>query len=173
MEVNVDLIEFIKSLFKDEVFLASATIIGAILTTIGTSVTLWQASKVKKYRIQIAFDLRKIHISEIAELLKRAQDEGRKLLTSVQQNNRGKSEIVITETIQGYIDTSLNLLPLSGLDSDIRDQISNVQTRLREFQNADANNKSNCASELHAYIQDSVSLCKDRVSDLKAGENNE
>ena len=91
----------------------------------------------------------------------------------MQQNNRGKNEIVITEAIQGYIDTSLNLLPLNGMDSDIREQISNVQTKLRNFQNAVAKNKSNCASELHTYIQDSVSLCKDRVSDLKAGENNE
>ena len=173
MEVNVDLIETIKLLFKDEAFLAGATIIGAIITAIGTAVTLWQASKVKKYRIQIAFDLRKIHISEIAEILKRAQDEGRKLLTSVQQNNRGKSEIIITEAIQGYIDTSLNLLPLLGLDSDIRDQITNVQTRLRNFQNADEDNKNDCASELHTHIQDSVSLCKDRANALKAGENNE
>lgn len=173
MEVNVDLIEIIKSLFKDEAFLATATTIGAILTAIGTVVTLWQASKVKKYGIQIAFDLRKIHISEIAEILKRAQDESRKLLTSVQQNNRGKNEIIITGVIQGYIDTSLNLLPLYGLDGDIRDQVTNMQTRLRSFQNADENNKSDCASELHTHIQDSVSLCKDRVNALKVGENNE
>ncbi|WP_231880450.1 hypothetical protein, partial [Alcanivorax sp. HI0083] len=56
------------------------TIAGTVLTAIGTGVTVWQASKVKSYRDQIAFDLRKLHLSEVAELLKRAQDEGRKLL---------------------------------------------------------------------------------------------
>jgi hypothetical protein len=57
------------------------TIAGTCLTALGTAVTIWQALKVKAYREQIAFDLRKIHLSEIGELLRRAQDEGRKLLS--------------------------------------------------------------------------------------------
>jgi hypothetical protein len=52
------------------------SIIGTLLTAIGTAVTLWQASKVRRYRQQIAFDLRKIHLSEVRELLRGAQDEG-------------------------------------------------------------------------------------------------
>ena len=59
------------------------TIGGTVLTAIGTGVTLRQASRVKAYRDQIAFDLRKIHLSEVGELLRRAQDEGRKLLSQV------------------------------------------------------------------------------------------
>ena len=163
-------IEFIKSLFNNKEFLAIATIVGTLLTAIGTGVTIWQAKKVKKYREQIAFDLRKIRITEISEYLKRAQDEGRKLLTQVQQLNRGKSEMAITEAIQGYIDNSLNLLPLKGTDYDIREQIINIQTKLRAFQNANANDKSICASDMHTHIQESVSLCKERVGDLELGE---
>ncbi|MEJ1364539.1 MAG: hypothetical protein RPU42_05490 [Candidatus Sedimenticola sp. (ex Thyasira tokunagai)] len=169
----MEFVEFIKSLFSNNLFLAIATIIGTLLTALGTGVTIWQAKKVKKYREQIAFDLRKIRISEISEHLKRAQDEGRKLLTQVQQLNRGKSEIAITEIIQGHIDNSLNLLPLSGADDDIRQKINNIQTKLRNFQNARPDDKSECASDMHSHIQESVSLCKERVGNLELGEGNE
>lgn len=154
--------------------LTTITIIGTVLTAIGTGVTLWQASRVKKYRKQIAFDLRKIHLSEIGELLKRAQDEGRKLLTHVQQLNRGKGIIKITESIQGYIDKSLNLLPLSGPDTDVRNQILSVQTQLRDLQNAEDDDvKKQCVSEMHTLIQDSISLCKEMVSNLEIGGEND
>ena len=105
------------------------SIIGTLLTAIGTAITLWQASKVRRYRQQIAFDLRKIHLSEVRELLRRfAQDEGRKFLSHVQQLNRGKNVLAITDNIQAYIDRSLNLLHLSGPDSDIaRENIAHTQ----------------------------------------------
>ena len=149
------------------------TILGTILTAIGTWVTLWHASKVKGYREQIAFDLRKIYLSDVSEILKRAQDEGRKLLTQVQQLNRGKSMIIITDNIQSYIDKSVNLLHLSGPDSDIRSQILEAQTQLRDFQNTeDADAKKQCVSDMHALIQDSISMCKERASNLELGDAN-
>lgn len=169
----MEFLDSIKSLITNNAFLAAATIIGTILTALGTGITIWHARKVKKYREQIAYDLRKIRISEISEYLKRAQDEGRKLLTQVQQLNRGKSEIAITEMIQGYIDNSLNLLPLAGADNDIRQKINVIQTKLRDFQTADAVNKSTCASDMHTHIQEAVSLCKERVGNLEFGDNNE
>ncbi len=104
--------------------------------------------------------------------MKRAQDEGRKLITQIQKLDRGKNVIVITETIQGYIDSSLNLLPLTGTDNDVRVKILNAQTELRDFQNT-TNNKNECVSNMHSHIQDSISLCKARVSNLEIGGNNE
>jgi hypothetical protein len=149
-------------------------IAGTILTVIGTGVTLWQASKVKAYREQIAFDLRKIHLSEVSELLKRAQDEGRKLLSQVQQLNRGKSMITITDSIQSYIDKSVNLLHLSGPDLDLREQILDSQTKLRDFQKTtDVAEQKQCVSDMHALIQDSISMCKERVSNLEYGGKND
>lgn len=150
------------------------TITGTILTVIGTAVTLWQASKVKVYREQIAFDLRKIHLSEVGELLKRAQDEGRKLLSQVQQLNRGKSMISITDNIQAYIDKSVNLLHLNGPDIDLRNQILESQIKLRDFQQTnDTEEKKQCVSDMHTLIQDSISMCKERTSNLEYGENND
>lgn len=150
------------------------TVAGTILTAIGTGVTLWQASKVKAYREQIAFDLRKIHLSEVGELLKRAQDEGRKLLSQVQQLNRGKSIITITDSIQSYIDKAVNLIHLSGPDADLRSQILDSQTKLREFQRTqDEEEKKQCVSDMHALIQDSISMCGERVSNLEYGESDD
>lgn len=147
------------------------TIVGTCLTALGTAVTIWQALKVKAYREQIAFDLRKIHLSEIGELLRRAQDEGRKLLSQVQQLNRGKSMISITDDIQSYIDKSLNLLHLSGPDTDLRKQILDSQGKLRDFQKTDdVGEKKQCVSDMHIIIQDSISICKERISNLEYGE---
>jgi hypothetical protein len=146
------------------------SIIGTLLTAIGTAVTLWQASKVRRYRQQIAFDLRKIHLSEVRELLRGAQDEGRKLLSHVQQLNRGKSILTITENIQAYIDHSLNLLHLSGPDSDLREKILSAQTHLRGFQNSsNENEKRQCVSDMHAVIQDTISLGQERVTVMEMG----
>ncbi|WP_048608557.1 MULTISPECIES: hypothetical protein [Providencia] len=150
------------------------TIGGTALTAIGTGVTLWQASRVKAYRDQIAFDLRKIHLSEVGELLRRAQDEGRKLLSQVQQLNRGKSMISIADDIQSYIDKSLNLLHLNGPDSDIRNKIIGSQEKLRNFQTTqDVDEKKQCVSDMHTLIQDSISMCKERISNLEYGESND
>ncbi|MEE2001406.1 hypothetical protein QWY20_08065 [Alkalimonas sp. MEB108] len=150
------------------------TIGGTVLTAIGTVVTLWQASKVKAYRDQIAFDLRKIHLSEVGELLRRAQDEGRKLLSQVQQLNRGKSMISIADDIQSYIDKSLNLLHLNGPDTDIRNQIIASQEKLRNFQSThDVSKKRRFVSDMHTLIQDSISMCKERISNLEYGDKND
>lgn len=46
------------------------TWIGTMLTAIGTVVTVWQAEKVKCYKEQVAFGLRKISISEAGEILR-------------------------------------------------------------------------------------------------------
>lgn len=150
------------------------TVAGTVITVIGTVVTIWQALKVKAIRKQIAFDLRKIHLSEVGEFLRRAQDEGRKLLTHVQQLNRGRSTISITNEIQSNIDKSLNLLHLTGPDSDLRDQILSSQDKLREFQKTEESDaQKQHASDMHTIIQDAISMCKERVSNLEYGDKND
>ena len=146
------------------------SIVGTLLTAIGTAITLWQASKVRSYRQQIAFDLRKIHLAEVRELLRRAQDEGRKLLSHVQQLNRGKSVLAVTENIQADIDRSLHLLHLSGPDSDLREKILSAQTHLRSFQHSsNEDEKKQFVSDMHAVIQDTISLCQERVTMMEIG----
>ncbi len=129
------------------------TLVGTILTGIGTAVTLWQASKVKKYSDKIAFDIRKLHLSEVSEHLKKAQDDGRKLLSHMQQMSRGKNTVPICSSIQTHIDNSLNLLHLNSPDADVREKILNIQSELRKFQNTtDDNEKKECVSDMHTFI---------------------
>ncbi len=146
------------------------TIIGTAITAIGTGVTLWQASKVKSYGKQIKFDLRKIHLYEICDFLVRSQDECRKLLSQDPQLNRGKNMISIIDNMQSYIDKSLNHLHLNGPDSDLRDIILSSQNSLRDFRDTiDSSAQRRFASEMHITIQDSISMCKERISNLEYG----
>ena len=154
----------------DQETLDYITIAGAIVTLIGTAVTIWHARKTRRYSIKVAHDLRKLYASEIVENLKRAQDDCRKLLTNIQQLNRGKSHTAITESIQRHLDHSLNLLPLDGPDSDVRELINDSQSKLRDFQNAGPKSKSNCASDLHTRIQDAIGLSRQRFHFLEYGE---
>jgi hypothetical protein len=78
--------------------------------------------------------------------------------------------ISITDDIQSYIDKSLNLLHLSGPDTDLRKHILDSQGKLRYFQKTDdADEKKQCVSDMHIIIQDSISMCKERISNLEYG----
>ena len=150
------------------------TIIGTILTCIATTITIIQAIKVKSYKDQITFDLRKIHLVEITDSLKRAQEEGRKLITQFDPLNRGKNITSISENIQGYIDNALNFIHLKGSDTDIRDKIIEAQLKLRNSQKADKQEvRRDCVSEMHTYIQEAISLSKERVVTLQIGEKHD
>jgi hypothetical protein len=63
--------------------------VGTIVTLWGMAVTIWQAAQARSYTNQIKFDFRKINLSGAIERLKRAQDEIRKLPTSVANVQRG------------------------------------------------------------------------------------
>ena len=82
--------------------------------------------------------------------------------------------ISIADDIQSYIDKSLNLLHLNGPDSDIRNKIIGSQEKLRNFQTTqDVDEKKQCVSDMHTLIQDSISMCKERISNLEYGESND
>jgi hypothetical protein len=150
------------------------TIFGTIITVIGTGVTLWQAYKVKSYSKRIAYDLRKIHLSEVIDNLKRAQDEGRKLISQVVQLKRGKNNTTISENIQKHIDYALNLIHVNGSDNDVRNKILEAQFKFRDFQSSeDQVVRETCVSEMHALIQETVSLSKERILTLEIGEKHD
>lgn len=150
------------------------TVISTILSVVAAIVTIIQAIKVKSYKDQVTFDLRKIHLVEITDNLKRAQEEGRKLITQFDPLNRGKNITSISENIQSYIDNSLNFIHLKGQDNDIREKIIEAQAKLRDSQKADnQENRRDCVSEMHTCIQDAISLSKERIVTLQVGAKNE
>ena len=146
------------------------TIISAILTAIGTGVTLFQARRVRKYRSQIAFDIRKLRLSEVRDYLRHAQDEARKLITPlipIKQLRRGQDELLILHRIQSSIDNALNFMDLSGGDADIREKVVQAQAALRDYQKtASSEEQQEKLQRHHELIQDAISLCRQRIMHL-------
>ena len=143
------------------------TLIGTVLTALGTGVTLFEAWRVRTYREQIALDLRKIRLSEVADHLRSAQDGARQLVTPIEELKRGRGEREAIHRVQSAIDNALNLLNISGDDSDVRDKIVDAQNSLRSFQNADpGDEKDQAISKHHSEIQEAISLCRERINKL-------
>ncbi len=137
------------------------TWVGTILTAIGTAVTLWQAKKVKRYKDQVAFDIRKISISEAGELLRRGQEECRKLLKS---GGRGQSITNICDSVQERLDQAMNRFNQKSQDQDIKEKLSLANTLLHEIRLG--NNTSQNSSALHVSIREAIQLCNERLMEI-------
>ena len=137
------------------------TWIGTILTAIGTAVTLWQAWKVKQYKDQVAFDLRKISISEAGEILRRGQEDCRKLLKS---GGRGQSITNICDSVQERLDQAKNRFNQKLQDQDIKDKLGSANILLHEVRLG--NNISQNSSDLHGAFQEAIQLCNERLTEI-------
>lgn len=137
------------------------TWVGTILTAIGTAVTLWQAGKVKRYKDQVAFDLRKISISEAGEILRRGQEDCRKLLKS---GGRGQSMTNICDSVQERLDHALNRFNQKEQDLDIREKLSSAHALLHEVRQG--NNASQNSNNLHIVLQEAIQLCNERLMEI-------
>ena len=137
------------------------TWVGTILTTIGTLVTLWQARKVKKYKDQIAFDLRKISISEAGEILRRGQEDCRKLLKS---GGRGQNVNNICDSIQERLDQALNRFNQKSKDQDIKIKLNHANKVLHDIRQD--NDRATNNGNLHMAFQEAIQLCNERLLEI-------
>lgn len=137
------------------------TWIGTILTAIGTVVTLWQAGKVKRYKDQVAFDLRKISISEAGEILRRGQEDCRKLLKS---GGRGQSTTNICDSVQERLDQAMNRFNQKSQDMDIKEKLTLANGLLHEVRQG--NNTSQNSSDLHVVFQEAIQMCNERLMEI-------
>lgn len=137
------------------------TWLGTILTAIGTVVTIWQAAQVKKYKDQVAFDLRKISISEAGELLRRGQEDCRKLLKS---GGRGQSNVNICDSIQEKLDQALNRFSQKEQDKDIKNKLINASSLLHKVRAGD--DLSENSGKLHGLFQESIISCNERIREI-------
>ncbi|CCN70544.1 hypothetical protein [Vibrio nigripulchritudo] len=140
------------------------TWLGTGVTLLGTGVTLWQARKVKKYRDQVAFDLRKISIAEAGEALRRALEDCRKLLTST-ASNRGQSNANICNSIQERIDIATDRFNQKDFDNDIKEKLKQATQTLHTVRGSTTT--SNSVNQLHTSIQEAVVLCNERISEIR------
>lgn len=140
--------------------------VGTIITTIGTLVTLYMAYKAKSYKDQIAVDLRRLNLLEALDFLKRAQDNSRKLLNHINKNIRGTNRDQIIDKIQENIDRSLMCIDPDGPDSGLREIILNAQDELIEIRKTNSINISESVKQLHFLIQESVIATKSKSQKL-------
>jgi hypothetical protein len=138
----------------------TVTWIGTLLTALGTGITIWQARQVKKYKDQVAFDLRKVSLAEVGELLRRAQEDCRKLLKS---GGRGQSISVICDSIQEKIDFALNRFNQKDKDVDIKEKLINANKLLALIRQS--NSVIQSSHELHEIIRDAISSCNERITE--------
>ena len=137
------------------------TWIGTGLTAIGTFVTLWQAGRVKKYKDQVAFDLRKLSISEAGEILRRGQEDCRKLLKS---GGRGQSTVNICDLVQERLDQALNRFNQKDHDQDIKEKLISANGLLHEIRSGQEIGQK--SGELHILLQEAVLLCNERLMEI-------
>nr|WP_320048926.1 hypothetical protein [uncultured Desulfuromonas sp.] len=145
------------------------TMVGAVITLLGMAITIWQASQARDYKNQIKFDIRKINLSNVAERLKRAQDEIRRLPTTAQGVLRGVKPVEIIQKIREQFDIALNTLDATGPDSDIRALIVEGQRKLNSYEISWNSGSPNAQDvhELQSKIQDVVSAMSSTVFQME------
>lgn len=137
------------------------TVIGTILTAIGTFVTLYQSGRVKKYKREILEELNRVNLIQVSELLKNAQSETRKLLYPDSQIARGTNLNEVVSTIQKSIDESLNIVNLGDKEKILRNKIIDAQKKLRSYTPTSTEEfRVKYISEFHFLLQDCISLAK-------------
>jgi hypothetical protein len=145
------------------------TLVGTVVTVMATGITIWQAFKAKSYSQQIKFDIRKINLSGCSEKLKRAQDDIRSLPTNCSDVPRGLKVKDLILNIKSQFDFSLSIINSNGPDSDVREIISNAQSKLNSYEQGWSNGNPNPEDvyELQSLIQDAVSQSNSRIYQLE------
>ncbi len=110
------------------------TLAGTVVTLFGMAVTIWQALQARNYKNQIKFNLRKIDLEHIIERLKRAQDDIRRLPTSLQNIPRGIRPIDLIHKIREQFDMALSTLDVAGPDAGIRGLLIEGQHKLNSYE---------------------------------------
>lgn len=145
------------------------TISGSIVTLFGMGITIWQASQARDYKNQIKFDIRKINIANVAERLKRAQDEIRRLPTSMQSVPRGLKPTELIQKIREQFDIALGTLDATGPDSSVRELLVQGQENLNSYEISwnSGNPNAQDVHELQSKMQDAISTLSTTIYQLE------
>lgn len=117
------------------------TVVGIIVTILGIIVTIYFANEAEKhekqaeaYSNQIKSDLRKINLSNCVDRLKNMSDEIRNLPIDFSQVKKGVSVEKMIIKIKAHFDGTLSLIETNGSDDALRNQVSNAQSLLHEYE---------------------------------------
>lgn len=138
---------------------SAITVAGTLVTLFGMGITIWQASEARNYKNQVKSDIRKINLVSVTDSIKRAQDEIRRLPTSIQALPRGVRPNEIIQKAREHFDNALGTLDLTGPDAAVRLLIGEAQKKLNSYDISWNSGKPNPQDvhELQANMQDAVS----------------
>ena len=145
------------------------TITGTLVTLLGMGVTIWQVTKARNYKDQIKFDIRKINLTNIADRLKRAQDEIRRLPTSSQTVPRGIRPRELIHKTREHFDIALSSLNTLGPDASVRALIVEAQRKLNSYEISwnSGNPNPQDVHDLQANMQDIVSTMSSTIYQME------
>lgn len=145
------------------------TLAGTGVTVVGMIVTIWQAAQARSYKDKLKFDIRKINLSSVAERLKRAQDDIRRLPTSCQNLQRGIKINDLIHNIKAEFDYSLGVLDAKGPDGDIRSLLSEAQVKLNIYEQSWTSGSPDAQQvhDLQSLVQDCVSQSNSKIYQLE------
>ena len=138
------------------------TLIGTVVTLGGAGITIWQSKEARNYKNQLKFDVRKINLTNVSERLKRAQDEIRRLPTSLQGIQRGTKPSDLIHKTKEYFDIALGTLDAKGPDADIRQLLVEAQKNLTLTKQVGTPNPQD-VHDLQAKIQDAISAMNSTI----------
>ncbi|ENF6042363.1 MULTISPECIES: hypothetical protein [Citrobacter] len=141
------------------------TLIGTVVTLGGAGITIWQSKEARNYKNQLKFDVRKINLTNVSERLKRAQDEIRRLPTSLQGIQRGTKPSDLIHKTKEYFDIALGTLDAKGPDADIRQLLVEAQKKLNSYETGWHSGTPNPQDvhDLQAKIQDAISAMNSTI----------
>ncbi|MEQ6475821.1 hypothetical protein [Comamonas sp. wu1-DMT] len=145
------------------------TLVGTVVTVIATGITIWQATQAKSYKNQIKSDIRKIGLSTVIDRLRRAQDEIRRLPTSMQGVPRGVRPPELIQKIREQFDHALGTLDSEGPDASVRAFLTGGQEKLNSYELSwhAGNPAAADVHELQAKVQDAVSALSTKIYQLE------
>lgn len=125
---------------------------GAILSLLGTGITIRQVYKAKSIKNEIISERKKITYQNIIEELKKAQPHIRQIMNK----ERGVKPHVISELIQSSFDSTISSLDDNNEnEKEIRKLLQKAQKKLNEFLN-DPSSISHIET-CRIAVQDSIS----------------
>lgn len=145
------------------------SIVGTVVTLLGTAITIWQTTQARSYKNQIKFDIRKINLVNVNERLKRAQDEIRRLPTSSQSMPRGIRPNELIQKIREQFDIALSNLDATGPDAAIRGLLVQGQDNLNAYEISwnGGNPSALNVHELQGKVQDAVASLSTTIYQLE------
>lgn len=134
---------------------------GAIVSVIGTGITIYQVSKAKTIKEEIIIESKKMIYQNIIEELKKAQPYIRQLVNQ----ERGTSFKMISDNIHSSFDNTISSLDeTDDKEEKLRTLIKDAQANLNEFI---SKRTKTYIQECQSQVQDGLSKCNKLLKGMK------